>query len=233
MSATNRGTERENEDAYITPSWAVDRLLEAYNLPHGALVLDPCCAKGELLAHLHKVRPDLVLMGFELREECRPALEALAQSGAIRGYVIGSYFELAASVGDKEVDFIVSNPPYCLAQEFIETSERISNVSIWLLRQNFLGAKDRVPFTARTRPGLKTLPNRPSFTGWGGDATEYAWFIYGDESLRGTWEPLPLTPPAVISAWNEDARSRYPHLSPKLVNARKEAARLAASTTAP
>jgi len=231
MSATGRGTEREPEDAYITPTWTVDRFVERYTLSidKGAVVLDPCCAEGELLTELHKLRPDLILIGFELREECRPALEKLVGAGVLKGFAIGSFMDLAKSIGDHEVGFVISNPPYSLAQEFIETAERIAKVSIWLLRQNFLGATERAEFTDRTRPGLFTSPNRPSFTGWGGDATEYAWFVYGDNAYRGRWEPLALTPAAEIAAWNKAARARYPHLNPKILKAKKKAAALAAS----
>lgn len=192
MSATNRGAVREPCDTYITPRATIERLLEKYVLPAGATVLDPCCASGELLTTLHELRPDLRLVGFELREEARADLEALRADGVIVGYEIGAFNELAKQLPNGAVDFIVSNPPYSLAQEFIETAERITKVAIWLLRLNFVGSKRRHALMARTRPGLITLSNRPSFTKGGTDATEYSWMIFGDATWAGRWVPANL-----------------------------------------
>lgn len=227
MSATNRGAEREAEDTYITPRWTVERFLEAYEIPQGASVLDPCCAEGELLAELKKLRPDLRLYGFELRPEVAPALEALAANGTIEGFSIGDFLASAAQIPSDAFDYVLTNPPYALAQAFVEACEKIvKEAAIFLLRINFLGSQDRHSFTVRTRPSLFILPNRPCFTGWGSDATEYAWFAYDG---IGVWYMLALTPAAIISAANRAAKARYPHLNPKILKAAKAARKASAS----
>ena len=225
MSATNRnGSERRTQDHYVTAPWTVHRFLEAYKIPQGATVLDPCAANGELLAAIKHVRPDLTLLAFELREECRGPLDTLVAAGVLAGALIGDFFELAKSLSDSEVDYVVTNPPYSLAQPFIDETIRIARVSAsHLLRVNFLGSGERRDWVAATLPGLKISPNRPSFTGWGGDACEYAWFVFGDDSVAGTWEVLALTPDEVISEWNARARAMFPEENPKL----KKAARAA------
>ena len=221
MSATNRGADREDEDTYCTPGWCAARLLERYSIPAGSTVLDPCAASGELLAEIKRLRPDLKLYAFELREDERPKLEALVASGVLEGFILADFLELAKASEGIQFDYVISNPPYSLAQEFVEACAKVASVTLFLLRINFLGGSKRYPFTNATRPGLFTLPNRPCFTGWGSDATEYAWFVYGDGALTGHWEPLALTPTKVISEWNDAAKLRYPHLKPELVKARK------------
>ncbi len=228
MSATNRGAEREEEDAYLTHPWCVERFFELYQLAEGATVCDPCAAGGELLAEIKRLRPDLKLYAFEIRAAEAPKLEALKAAGVIEDYGIGNFLELSAGA-EAIFDYVITNPPYSLAREMIEASIRVARVAAaHLLRINFLGAQKRRDFNKITRPALKVLPNRPGFTGWGSDSTEYAWFVYRDLSIAGTWEMCALTDDATIEAANEAARARYPHLEPKLVKARKAAKKAAA-----
>jgi len=224
VSATGRSDARRDADHYETPPWTVERFLEFYRLPEGASVLDPCAANGELLATLKRLRPDLKLYAIELRPECESALAALEAAGIIEGYAIGDFFALAKSIEDEFFDYVLTNPPYSLAREFITEGNRITRFgNIHLLRLNFLGAQKRRDWTWETRPGALIVPNRPSFTGWGGDATEYAWLIYKDLSVRGTWDILSLTPDDVIEAWNAAARARFPEMNPKVRRAAKDA----------
>lgn len=216
MSATGRTDGvRQEKDHYITPGWALQRLLEAYRLPEGATVLDPCAANGELLSELNRLRPDLRLMAFEVRAECTAALSDLTSAGVLENFAIGSFPEMAKSIEDDAIDFVLTNPPYSMAQEFVEMGNRIAKIgNIHLLRINFVGAQRRRDWTAKTRPGFFVLPNRPSFTGWGGDATEYAWFVYKDPEMAGRWAILQLTPDETVSAWNKRARLLFPDLKP-------------------
>lgn len=216
MSAAGRTEIRSSNDLYVTPPWSIARLVEGYDFVAGATVLDPCAASGVLLSVLHELRPDLKLIAIELREECRPHLQALTDAGVIDGFFIGDFLELAASLPNNGIDYVVTNPPYSLAREFIDQCTRIAaRANVQLLRINFLGAQKRRDWTEKCNPGMKVLPNRPSFTGWGGDATEYAWFIYKDPALAGRWGILNLTPKNVIAEWCERARAMFPHLKPE------------------
>lgn len=239
MSATNRGADREIEDSYYTPGWAAERFLEAFSIPLNAVVCDPCAGDGKLLEALKKLRPDLLLYAFELKESEQPALEALKLAGVIEDYGIGDFFPISESIDEPPFDYVITNPPYSLAKEMILASMKVAKVAVChLLRVNFLGAKKRQEFHRATTPGLFILPDRPCFTGWGSDATEYAWFVYGIAELAGRWQMLGLTPLAILKAAKDAAKTLYPHLNPKLVKERKaakkaakEAATLAAATT--
>jgi len=80
---------------------------------------------------------------------------------------------------DKNVDLIFTNPPFSLAQEFIEHSLPRCNTCIMLLRLNYLGSIKRHEFWKKNSPtSLFVLSKRPSFTGTGTDATDYAWFVW-------------------------------------------------------
>lgn len=88
---------------------------------------------------------------------------------------------------DGEVDLIFTNPPFSLAQEFIEHAIMSAPTVIMLLRINFLGSQKRHDFWQQFPPdGLYILSKRPSFTGKGTDSTEYAWFVWSDiKELQG------------------------------------------------
>ncbi len=83
---------------------------------------------------------------------------------------------------DGKVDLILTNPPFSLAQEFITHSLARATTVIMLLRLNFLGSQKRYPWWIKNEPNsVIVLSKRPSFTGTGTDATEYAWFIWDKE----------------------------------------------------
>lgn len=78
-----------------------------------------------------------------------------------------------------KVDLILTNPPFSLSQEFIDHSIERANTIIMLLRVNFLGSVSRYDWWKENSPTcMYVLSKRPSFTGIGTDATEYAWFVW-------------------------------------------------------
>ena len=93
-----------------------------------------------------------------------------------------AYSKPIAKILDGEVDLILTNPPFSIAKEFIEHSMMCSTTVIMLLRINFLGSQARHDFWNQFPPdGLIILSKRPSFTGKGTDATDYAWFVWSDK----------------------------------------------------
>lgn len=200
MSATNRSDVRRKDDHYITPDWAVRRFLEAYAMPVGNW-LDPCAANGELITVAKQLVPASRFIGIELRPEAEGALSEVVPDN----YMIGDFFEKSKTVADKVIDVVLTNPPYALAVEFLAECRRIAKVVAFLLRIGFY-CGGRGPLSREARPGLFFLPNRPSFTGDGADASEYAWFVYGDPAVSGRHFCLPETPSTEISAWNKRAR---------------------------
>lgn len=79
----------------------------------------------------------------------------------------------------REAELILTNPPFSLAEMFIRKALREAPAVMMLLRLNFLGSQARHKFWCLNPPtGLIVLSKRPSFTGFGTDSTEYAWFIW-------------------------------------------------------
>lgn len=131
----------------------------------------------------------------ELREECRPHLEALG----VRKIGIGDFFVNGPPDPGATYDVIITNPPFSLAMEFILRSlATYSRFVVMLLRLNYLGSAKRHSFLRQCAPDIYVLPDRPSFKGTGEtDSIEYAWFVWDKTNLErssGSYELLNLTP---------------------------------------
>ena len=95
----------------------------------------------------------------------------------------------------ESTDLILSNPPFSIAKEFIDHSLKLSNTCIMLMRINYLGSIGRhVWWKENTPTALHVLSKRPSFTGKGTDATDYAWYVW-DKTERLSRGVFFVTPP--------------------------------------
>ncbi len=162
MSATNRGAVRRPDDFYETPSWCVERLLERLELPGGEW-LEPASGGRAIVNAVNHVRDDVSWTTTDLRE----GLDFLQTEKWWTRFAVA-----------------ITNPPYSLAMEFVEHALPIADYVVMLLRLNFLGSEKRGVFMRREAPDVYVLPNRPSFTGGGTDATEYCWMVWTPERGR-------------------------------------------------
>jgi hypothetical protein len=197
--------ERRENDHYVTPAWSICRFLEKYRppiYPDAHFILDPCAARGELIEVAKPFFPHAQWAGCEIDRRFEDDLRAVTRNAV----VMGDFLQSLPVLRTCHFDFVLTNPPYHLAEEFIRGALQVAPVASMLLRINFLASQRRRRFLAETKPGIFVLPNRPSFTGDGGDMTEYAWFVFGDEQVAGRIEYLDITPLEVIKAANERAR---------------------------
>ena len=178
MSATNRGAKRVESDFYATPIECVNSLIDALpELLYADFILEPSAGNGNILKAIKAKNPDGAchIEAIELREEERENLEELADM-----VTIGDFLKVNTEY--RYYDLIIGNPPYSLAQEFIDKALELLDYEgrlILLLRLNFFGSKKRFEWWQNKIPSrVYVLSNRPSFTGKGTDATEYAWFIW-------------------------------------------------------
>lgn len=180
MSATGRGAERRTNDAYATPRWCVDALLDAIagsdklrDVGEWADVLDPCCGDGAILTAITDRYSEVRPHGVDLMERAGPSFAYVAD---------WLTYEWEAEPWPQRTR-IVTNPPYRLAADFVRRALMKVHGGWWLLRLPFLGSdrsrRDLWPFLRE----VLVLTPRPSFTGGGTDATEYAWFRFepGDD----------------------------------------------------
>jgi hypothetical protein len=179
MSSTNRGGQRIENDVYSTPAWCVHRLLEACPLPAGRW-LEPAAGEGAIIKAVNEKRSDVLWSAVDLRD----TFADLQQIPVSQAILTGHDF-LGLDMSDlAPFDVILTNPPYSLAEEFVQRSLGLADNVAMLLRLNFLGSEARSDFLRRQPPDVYVLPNRPSFVGGKTDSCEYAWFVWrGNQRL--------------------------------------------------
>lgn len=120
MSQRDSGYARKERDLYETPEWVT--LVLRPHLPNAMLVYEPAAGSGKMVNALEK-------MGHEV------ASDDIAE---------GKDFLECTTAG---ADAIITNPPYILAQEFIEHALKItkpeSGLVAMLLRTDYDHAKTR------------------------------------------------------------------------------------------
>ena len=197
MSSTKRGRERNRADDYPTPSWCVRRFLEVVPLPAGRW-LEPCGGEGNIIKNV--TRSDVQWTAVEIREE---AARKLASYQLVTAYHCDF---LNTAWGPQHWDVVLTNPPFALAIEFVQSCLKLSTHVVMLLRLNFLASEERAAFMRASQPDVYVLPNRPSFfkkevvSKLGKhsmrdvtDSIEYAWFHWHPHA-QGIVRVLASTP---------------------------------------
>lgn len=199
MSATGRnlaGSERRADDFYSTPAWCVRALLRGVDLPRRKW-LEPCAGNGAIVRAvadeidcidwtLCELRGDELRMNGALLQTLLCVEDSEYQD--VKGMHVGDFLTLPSFVAitgqPKRFDVCIGNPPYSLAQEFVNQALGCSRIVCFLLRLNFLGSQKRATWLRANTPSVLVLPRRPSFTDDNKtDATEYAWFCWGLDAV--------------------------------------------------
>ena len=177
---------RHPDDFYATPRWATVAMLDALPGHVGPwvrdpeFIIEPSCGDGAILDVLaERFRGELPsIVGFELDS-------SRADEAGRRGHEVFCGDYLAGGGGEHcSRTWVVGNPPFSLAQSFVEhTLAYLPNGArlTFLLRLAFLSSKRRRHLFA-TGAGFEwlfVLPRRPSFTPNGGtDQYDYGWFTW-------------------------------------------------------
>jgi len=183
MSSTNRGTQRNADDYYVTPHWLIEDFLAAFsencrfNFDEQAYprILDPSAGGCEQYPMSYPTVLEkhgfTIVDSWDIREDSR---------ALIRGCDF-----LKTNPTPNYHDVIITNPPFNVAQAFTEHALKIvraGGLVIMLQRLNWLGSQKRKPmwqklplaavYVHSKRPGFD--PQKPSKT----DSTEYAHFVF-------------------------------------------------------
>ena len=181
MSATGRGSARSPGDYYRTPRWAIDAMIKR-EAPWG-IICDPGCGDGAISEALAELKGVSRVIGHEKN----PVLAAKAREKGIE--VIEGYFlDYSSSRTIKTrppYDFVIGNPPYKLASEFVRGAldvVRPGGKVAFLLRLGYLGSsRKRLDLVGESSSLSRVwvLARRPSFTSDNRtDASDYAWFVW-------------------------------------------------------
>lgn len=190
MSATGRGAEREAHDFYATPAFCTRRLLDEIGASMiGGRWLEPGVGSGAIVQAADAWRAERGLTqvnwtGIDVRR--------VGYAREVYDYT-GEPYTVARGI--ERFSVAIGNPPFKQALRFVENALVDAHDVVMLLRVNFLEGAARASFLREQSPDVFVLPNRPSFTGKGTDATGYAWFRFG-AFAEGRVRVLETTPVA-------------------------------------
>ena len=117
MSQRESGYARKERDAYETPEWVTQALLP--HLPTRLRIWEPAAGAGKMLRVLR------------------------AAGHAVVGTDIAEGVDFLTTADPPPIDAIITNPPYGLAQEFIERALACPSLVAMLLRTDYDHAKTR------------------------------------------------------------------------------------------
>lgn len=145
---------------------------------------EPCCADGVMAACLAETIPLVHASDIEL------------QPGPARPNTAFTFDFLLDSAGAPEVDWIITNPPFAAAADFVRLGLQRARRGVAIIqRLAFLETPDRYQLNFQSPVGLSVFapfiervamhlgPWKPE----AGTATAYAWFIYDKE-----WQGEPV-----------------------------------------
>jgi hypothetical protein len=158
-------------DCYETPACAVEALLRIESIPH--FVWEPACGPGAIVR--------------VLRDHGHTVIASdIVDYANGEHFVLDFFSVLAANAVSAQTGAIVTNPPYQLAEKFVQRALEFSPLVIMLLRLAFLESVRRTDILensglARIHVFRKRLPmmHRAGWTGpRASSAMPFAWFVW-------------------------------------------------------
>lgn len=181
---------RKPADWYPTPPEATIALLDHLQLPVGTSVWEPACGDGAMSRVMEVYRLDVT--STDLRPDC--------------GYGRGGIDFLDT---DLECDWIITNPPFSIAAEFIEHALSITPNVAMLLKSTYWHAKGRYDLFMSSAPTqILPLTWRPSFLEkerGNSPLMDVIWVVWEGENKGGTsYCPL-RRPSAKVALLTDDS----------------------------
>ena len=179
ISATNRGSKRVESDNYSTPMKTINTFLDHWYPTNYMKVLEPSAGCGNICRAIKDRYPDTYIVANEIRKEENVNLTQCADE--IHNL---DFLQFRNNMNNnEEYDLIIGNPPFSLAQEFLEKCFEIASDKtdiVMLLRLAFLESRKRYDFW-QNHPVSKVyiLSERPCFINGRSDATAYCFMVWG------------------------------------------------------
>ena len=178
IACGNTAYERKESDFYPTPPEVTIALLNspAAGLFIGATVWEPACGEGHMSKVLKKHQP--LVVSSDLSENC---------------YGRGGVDFLKSTT--READWIVTNPPFNLSEQFIRKGIELGGNFAYLLKSQYWHASRRYDLFCEYPPAyVLPLTWRPDFLfktrGGGSPLMDVLWCVWTDGTTVPKYLPL-------------------------------------------
>ncbi len=192
-------------DDFPTPSWATRALIKHVILPNMTIfapevalkkmrVWEPACNRGHMAKPLKEYfgivhASDIFDYSYESGDWCQDRVVDFLFPGSE-----------SPQIAKNGVDWIITNPPFRLAEQFIERAWQIKGVQgvAMIVRTSFLESVGRYERLFKINPPsivaqfVERVPMvKGRLTATGSTATSYCWLVWimGEEGTKLTWIP--------------------------------------------
>lgn len=158
IAGGNTAYKREGSDYYPTPPEATQALINFLGLESGTRVWEPACGEGHMVSVLEK--NGLVVTKSDLM-----------------------YGEDFLKIPFRECEWIITNPPFSLSEQFIRRCKEYDRPFALLLKSQYWHAKKRLSIFRETHPSyICPLTWRPDFMfgkrGKGSPLMDVMWVVW-------------------------------------------------------
>lgn len=165
---------RVASDFYPTPPEATQALLNYLRLPSGTVIWEPACGEGDMVSAIRD-------NGY------------ICHASDVRDTGVGEVSDFLDCVAP-ECDWIITNPPFGLAADFIRKSKEHGKPFAMLVKAHFWSAKSRLAlFNENTPSDILPLTWRPDFTyktrGKGSPLLDVMWCVWRNAE-KTVFQPL-------------------------------------------
>jgi len=164
LTGGNPAGGRKPSDFYPTPPEVTEALLRHLKIPLPATIWEPACGEG----HMSEV---IASYGYNV------VSSDLHDTGY--GQACSDFLTSTCEI----CDWIITNPPFSLAEQFIRRCRELDKPFALLLKTQFWHAAKRIQLFEEIRP-TKILPLtwRPDFTGGGSSLMDCIWCVWNGEN---------------------------------------------------
>jgi len=188
------GSKRQKEDFYATNPQSVRDLLDSCDFIEGSHFYEPCVGQGHIAEVIKEYFPHATVVGSDLVDRGYP-------NTIVADFVNRSLFDDGGEI-PTTTDWIITNPPYKYAREFIDRSLSIATKGVAMfLKIQFLEGQSRKAwfkknppkyvyvFSARQQPMRDGLEKNPDTGKEWSNTMCFAWFVWikgfsGEPTIR-------------------------------------------------
>lgn len=190
IAGGNTDYNRNESDYYPTPPEATIALMDYLSLPDGSVIWECACGDGHMSETLKALGYGVVSTEFRHT-----------------GYGIGGIDFLICD--PQPCDWIITNPPFKLAEDFIARCHALGRPFALLLKSQFWHAKRRYKLFQEVKPSaVLPLTWRPDFMfkqrGGGSPLMDCIWCVWDGKSKNTIYLPLEKPNIALPSAERTD-----------------------------
>jgi hypothetical protein len=173
MVTNTRVVDTDGDDFYPTPAWATHALM--LNEKFEGSIWEPACGDGEMAEVIKLYTPGQNIFCTDLYDH---------------GYgAAGTEFISSASRKDIQINNIITNPPYNIANDFVAKALEVADKKVaMLLRLAYLEGQERYDTLYSVTPPTRVwvFSERITFykkgaTKKGSGTTAYGWFVWDKE----------------------------------------------------